>query len=176
ILTRFSTPNGLVREEGWSDLDSSAAWAATVFPQPVLRLAVRATLLTFVRDSTPYGIAPMEGWTPGEVWTASTAWSAWALVELGEIHPADRLLGELHRAETAAGTLPERVDSADGHPTSTTPLAWSHAFAILVLRARYPGYRPDPSCGRRPPDRERRPRPPCARRSSGRPRRPIAPP
>ena len=25
-----------------------------------------------------------------------------------------------------------------GHPTSTTPLAWSHAFAVLALAARYP--------------------------------------
>src|SRR5829696_2594404 len=77
--------------------------------------------------------------TPGEVWTAPTAWSAWALTNLGERHAADRLLTELHRAETSYGTLPERVSAADGHPTSTTPLAWSHAFAILALRARYSG-------------------------------------
>jgi GH15 family glucan-1,4-alpha-glucosidase len=90
-----------------------------------------------VRESTRYGIPPIEGWTPGEVWTAPTAWSAWALVELGERRAADWLLGELHRAETPYGTLPERVDAATGAPTSTTPLAWSHAFAILALRARY---------------------------------------
>jgi GH15 family glucan-1,4-alpha-glucosidase len=29
------------------------------------------------------------------------------------------------------------VDARTGVPTSTTPLAWSHAFAILALRARY---------------------------------------
>jgi GH15 family glucan-1,4-alpha-glucosidase len=80
----------------------------------------------------------MEGWTPGEVWTAPTAWSAWALVELGNQRAADRMLAELHRAETPNGTLPERVDAITGAPTSTTPLAWSHAFAILALRARYP--------------------------------------
>jgi hypothetical protein len=139
IKRLFLSPRGLVREQGSDELDSSAAWAATVFPQPKLRDAVRRTLLAMTGESTPYGIPPMEGWTPGEVWTAPTAWSAWALIELGETRAADRLLAELHRAETSAGTLPERVDATDGHPTSTTPLAWSHAFAILALRARYPG-------------------------------------
>jgi hypothetical protein len=138
IERRFLTPRGLVREQGGDQLDSSAAWAATVFTDPGLRAAVRKTLLALAWESTPYGIPPIEGWTPGEVWTAPTAWSAWALVELGERRAADRLLAELHRAETPAGTLPERVSSRDGQPTSTTPLAWSHAFAILALRARYP--------------------------------------
>ena len=138
IERRFLTPRGLVREQGGDELDSSAAWGVTVFPQPRLRDAVRRTLLTMTRESTPYGIPPIEGWTPGEVWTAPTAWSAWALVELGESQAADRLLAELHRAETPAGTLPERVSASSGRPTSTTPLAWSHAFAILALRARYP--------------------------------------
>ena len=122
---------------GSDELDSSAAWAATLFPSRGLRGAVRQTLLALTRESTRYGIPPMEGWTPGEVWTAPTAWSAWALIELGERRAADRLLAELHRAETPHGTLPERVDAATGAPTSTTPLAWSHAFAILALRARY---------------------------------------
>jgi hypothetical protein len=139
ILGRFGTPRGLVREEGSSELDSAAAWAATAFPSRGLRGAAKTTLLNLTRESTPYGIPPIEGWTPGEVWTAPTAWSAWALVNLGEVGAADRLLVELHRAETPDGTLPERVSAADGRPTSTTPLAWSHAFAILALRARYPG-------------------------------------
>jgi hypothetical protein len=139
MLSRFETPRGLVREGGGDELDSSAAWAATLFPSRGLRGAVRQTLLTLTEESTPYGIPPMEGWTPGEVWTAPTAWSAWALIELGERSAADRLLAELRRAETPHGTLPERVDATTGVPTSTTPLAWSHAFAILALRARYPG-------------------------------------
>jgi glucoamylase len=138
IRDRFLGARGLVRQQGSSDLDSAAAWAVTVFPSQGLRGAVRRTLLGLTRDSMPYGIPPIEGWTPGEVWTAPTAWSAWALIELGETKAADRLLAELHRAETPAGTLPERVDARTGAPTSTTPLAWSHAFAILALRARYP--------------------------------------
>jgi hypothetical protein len=138
IVSRFLTPRGLVREQGTNELDSSAAWAATLFPSRGLRGAVRKTLLELTRESTPYGIPPIEGWTPGQIWTAPTAWSAWGLAELGERQAADRLLGELRRAATPYGTLPERVSAADGHPTSTTPLAWSHAFAILALRARYP--------------------------------------
>ena len=137
IEARFLTSRGLVREEGSPELDSAAAWSVTAFPSRGLRGAARRTLLTLTRESTPYGIPPIQGWTPGQVWTAPTAWSAWALAELGERHAADRLLRELHRAETPAGTLPERVDAATGAPTSTTPLAWSHAFAILALRARY---------------------------------------
>jgi glucoamylase len=137
IKARFLTPRGLVREAGSDELDSAAAWAVTAFPGRGLRRAARTTLLSLARESTPYGIAPIEGWSPGEVWTAPTAWSAWALATLGEHHAADRLLSELHRAETPAGTLPERVDANTGAPTSTTPLAWSHAFAILALRARY---------------------------------------
>jgi GH15 family glucan-1,4-alpha-glucosidase len=126
-----------VRQDGGDSLDSSAAWAVTVFPKPALRSAARRTLLALTRESTPYGIPPMEGWSPGEVWTAPTAWSAWGLVELGRIGAADRLLGELRRAATPDGMLPERVDARTGEATSTTPLAWSHAFAILALRARY---------------------------------------
>jgi hypothetical protein len=137
IKRRFLTPRGLVREDGSDDLDSAAAWSVTLFPQRVLRVGARRTLLAMTRESTRYGIPPIEGWTPGEVWTAPTAWSAWALVELGETTAADRLLAELHRAETPHGTLPEREDAETGAPTSTTPLAWSHAFAILALRARY---------------------------------------
>jgi hypothetical protein len=137
IIGRFQTARGLVREQGADDLDSAAAWAVTLFPSRVLRGAVTQTLLELTRESTPYGIPPMEGWTPGEVWTAPTAWSAWALTELGQRRAADRLLSELHRAEAPQGTLPERVDARTGAPTSTTPLAWSHAFTILALRARY---------------------------------------
>jgi hypothetical protein len=138
IQSHFLGARGLVRQQGSGDLDSAAAWAITLFPQRVLRGVAKRTILELTRESTPFGIPPMENWTPGEVWTAPTAWSAWALVELGETRAADRLLAELHRAETPFGTLPERVDDATGAPTSTTPLAWSHAFAILALRARYP--------------------------------------
>jgi glucoamylase len=138
IAEHFLTSRGLVRQQGTDQLDSAAAWAVVPFGRPGLRAAARRTLLALARESTRYGIPPIEGWTPGEVWTAPTAWSAWALVELGETKLADRLLGELRHGETPAGTLPERLDALTGAPTSTTPLGWSHAFAILALRARYP--------------------------------------
>ena len=139
IRSQFESTRGLIRERGSAELDSAAAWAVVPFSDPGLRSAARRTLLALARESTPVGTPPIEGWTLGQVWTAPTAWSAWALVKLGELRAADRLLAELRRATTPDGTLPERVSSADGRPTSTTPLAWSHAFAILALRARYPG-------------------------------------
>jgi glucoamylase len=138
IARGFVGPRGLTREEGGHELDSAAAWAVVPFGDLGLRDAAQLTLLAMARESTRFGIPPIEGWTPGQVWTAPTAWSAWALVELGETRAADRLLRELRRAATPYGTLPERVDARTGRPTSTTPLAWSHAFAILALRARYP--------------------------------------
>jgi GH15 family glucan-1,4-alpha-glucosidase len=48
------------------------------------------------------------------------------------------LMTALRRAATPAGLLPERVDAHTGLPTSTTPLGWSHAFAILALRELWP--------------------------------------
>ena len=48
------------------------------------------------------------------------------------------LFADLRRAATPAGTLPERVGVRTGIPTSTTPLAWSHALAILALRELWP--------------------------------------
>jgi GH15 family glucan-1,4-alpha-glucosidase len=44
----------------------------------------------------------------------------------------------LRRSATPAGTIPERVDAQTGIPRSTTPLAWSHAFAVLTLRELWP--------------------------------------
>ena len=47
-------------------------------------------------------------------------------------------MADLRRAATPLGLLPERVDAETGLPTSTTPLAWSHAFAILAARELWP--------------------------------------
>ncbi len=138
ILDRFLTPRGLAREAGGSELDSAAAWAVVPFTQPALAGAAQETLMSLAAGASRFGIAPVEGWTRGEAWTAPTAWSAWALARLGETDAADRLLADLRRAQTPAGTLPERVSNADGAPLSTTPLAWSHAFAALALLERYP--------------------------------------
>lgn len=137
ILDRFGTSLGLTRTEEGAALDSSAAWAVVPFARRDLRSAARRTLLELTSKASRFGIGPTEDWTEGEAWTAPTAWSAWALARLGERRAAGSLLADLHRAETAAGTLPERVSMTDGRPLSVTPLAWSHAFAVLALLERY---------------------------------------
>ncbi|HXQ89504.1 MAG TPA: glycoside hydrolase family 15 protein [Solirubrobacterales bacterium] len=132
---------GLVRVAGeaGSGLDSAAAWAVRPFSMPRLYPAARATLKRLASQATPYGITPGEGWPGGEdPWTAPTAWSAWSLAALGERRQALRMMQALRRAATPAGDLPERVDARTGIPRSTTPLAWSHAFAILALRQLWP--------------------------------------
>ncbi len=153
-LEPFETQRGLVRraDDPASGLDSAAAWAARPFPRRAAFPAVRQTLLHLLATGTRYGITPGEGWGGGsDPWTAPTAWSAWALASLSITEAplstasahADRvaaleLLADLRRAATPAGSLPERVDAHTGVPRSTTPLAWSHAFAILTLLALWP--------------------------------------
>jgi len=95
----------------------------------------RRTLLRVAAESERYGIVPSKKWDGGnDPWTAPTAWTAWSLAALGERGAALKLMGELRRDETPSGLLPERVDARAGVPASTTPLAWSHAFAILAIR------------------------------------------
>jgi len=132
----------LVRRLGDPDsgLDSAAAWAIVPFKRRALYPAARAAMLRLARDGGRFGITPGEGWRGGrDPWSAPTAWTAWSLAALGERRQALRLLADLRRAATPAGTLPERVDSRTGIATSTTPLAWSHAFTILALRQLWPG-------------------------------------
>jgi len=137
-------PARLVRApaEPDSGLDSAAAWAVRPFSQPPLYPAARRTMKRLVAEGTPFGITPGEGWEGGEdPWSAPTAWTAWSLAALGERRQALELMQALRRSATPAGTLPERVDAQTGVPRSTTPLAWSHAFAILALRELWPSSR-----------------------------------
>jgi glucoamylase len=161
IRRAFVTPRGLARVAGEpeSGLDTAAAWAVRPFPLPALFPAVRRTLLRLVAErESRFGLLPSEDWDGGEdPWTAPTAWTAWSLATLsrnGASAPAadrgnrsranrDRraalaLMADLRRAATPLGLLPERVDVQSGRPTSTTPLAWSHAFAILAIRELWP--------------------------------------
>jgi glucoamylase len=134
-------PTRLVRTPGdpESGLDSAAAWAVRPFPQSRLYPAARRTMKQLVATRTPFGITPGEGWEGGEdPWSAPTAWTAWSLAALGERQEALRMIHALRRSSSAAGALPERVDAQTGVPRSTTPLAWSHAFAILALRELWP--------------------------------------
>jgi hypothetical protein len=154
IASEFETSRGLVRTAGdpGSGIDSAAAWAVRPFPLPAIFPAVRRTLLRLVAQrKSRFGLVPSESWSGGDdPWTAPTAWTAWALAALardgsdGKVlrardrHAALRLMGDLRRAATPLGLLPERVDARTGLPASTTPLAWSHAFAILALRELWP--------------------------------------
>jgi hypothetical protein len=162
-IERFSAHQhgGLVRVEGepGSGLDSAAGWAVRPFELTALYPEAERTLLTLLRHGTKYGITPSENWPGGEdPWTAPTAWSAWALAALARTDgrgswtnlpavregrtPARRsalkLMSDLRRAATPAGDLPERVGVHTGIPTSTTPLLWSSAFAVLALRELWP--------------------------------------
>jgi hypothetical protein len=144
-LEDFRTRRGLVRRAGdpSSGLDSAAAWLVRPFRVAALEPAAWRTLLHLIRHRTPFGITPGEGWSGGtDPWSAPTAWSAWAFAALSResaTRGKDRrralaLLGDLRRAATPAGELPERVDAHSGVARSTTPLAWPHAFAVLALR------------------------------------------
>jgi hypothetical protein len=142
IRELFESPRGLnrVAADPDSGLDSTAAWAVRLFPQPALFPAVRRTLLRLAsRRESRFGLVPSERWHGGEdPWTAPTAWVAWSLAALDERRAALGLMADLRRAATPLGLLPERVDADTGLPTSTTPLAWSHAFAILAARELWP--------------------------------------
>lgn len=138
IRALFETHSGTLARRASdpaSGLDSAAAWAVRPFSHPALYPLVRRTLLRLASQSGRFGVVPSEDWEGGnDPWTAPTAWTAWSLAALGERRAALHLMAELRRAATPTGLLPERVDARTGIPTSTTPLAWSHAFAILALR------------------------------------------
>jgi glucoamylase len=159
-LRGFEMARGLVRGAGdpGSGLDSAAGWAVRPFRVTALYPAAERTLLRLTRDGTKYGITPGEGWSGGsDPWTAPTAWSAWALAALWRTGVRDPrtnlpvregggpsrraalgLFSDLRRAATPAGDFPERVGVHTGIPTSTTPLLWSSAFAVLALRELWP--------------------------------------
>jgi hypothetical protein len=163
-IERFSAhqQGGLVRVENdpSSGLDSAAAWAVRPFRLPALYPEAERTLLKLLHNGTKYGITPSENWQGGnDPWTAPTAWSAWSLAALARWPggrdprtnlPAVRegggpsrraaltLVHDLRRAATPSGALPERVGIHTGIPTSTTPLLWSSAFAVLALRELWP--------------------------------------
>jgi hypothetical protein len=140
VRAEFGAEGALVREAGGSGgLDTAAAWAVRPFPRPRLFEPARRTLLRLTEGAGRFGLLPGEGWEGGEdPWSAPTAWTAWSLAALGERRPALRLMRSLRLSATPAGALPERVDAGTGAPRSTTPLAWSHAFALLALRKLWP--------------------------------------
>ena len=141
VLDRFESRRRVVvrvADDFGSGLDSAAAWAVRPFPRPALFPAVRRTLLELAAEAGRFGIVPSQDWPEEDPWTAPTAWTAWSLAALGERRAALRLMRALRRAATPLGLLPERVDARTGVPRSTTPLAWSHAFAILAIHELWP--------------------------------------
>ena len=140
IAKGFGTPKGLARIAGdpGSGLDAAAAWAVKPFGLRGLYPQARKTMLRLARRGGRFGITPGEAWPGEDPWTAPTAWTAWSFAALGERRHALHLLAGLRRAATPAGALPERLDAHSGVPRSTTPLAWSHAFAILALLELWP--------------------------------------
>jgi hypothetical protein len=132
---------GRVLGDPGSEADSAAAWAVRPFPRPTLFGAARRTLRRLFAGGGRFGIVPSRDWPGTDPWSAPTAWSAWSFAALGARHEALEALGDLRRAATPAGLLPERVDARSGVPRSTAPLAWSHAFAVLALRQLWPGTR-----------------------------------
>jgi hypothetical protein len=152
----FATPQGTLSRRADnpdSGLDSAVAWAVRPFPLPALFPLARRSLLRLATGSGRFGMVPSQDWDGGDdPWTAPTAWSAWSLAALAqrdrlrgstsvarrERAAALHLMAALRRDATPAGLLPERVDARTGVPTSTTPLGWSHAFAILALRQLWP--------------------------------------
>ncbi len=143
VRSVFGAPAGLVRRasDPASGVDSAAAWAVRPFPRPALAALVRRSLWTMLAGAGRFGIEPSQDWPGEDPWSAPTAWSAWALAALGDRQGARRLLGDLRRAATPAGLLPERVGAATGLPRSTTPLGWSHAFSLLALDELFPARR-----------------------------------
>jgi GH15 family glucan-1,4-alpha-glucosidase len=136
----FGSGRFLVRRAGDPDsgIDSAVAWAVRPFPRPALSAMVRASIRRLVVARGRFGIQPTEQWPGADPWTAPTAWTAWSLAALGDRGGALSLIAALRRAATPAGALPERVDAANGIARSTTPLAWSHAFAALALQELWP--------------------------------------
>ena len=140
----FAGQNGfLVRRAGVpsSELDSAIAWAAAPFPRPGLEAEVAETLRAVSQTAGPYGLEPHTHWPGSNPWTAPAAWLAFGEAALGRRHAALTHVARLQRAATEASLLPERVDAGTGLPVSTTPLGWSHAFAILALRELWPPVR-----------------------------------
>jgi glucoamylase len=139
-LYRAKSAHGLVRrlDDPDSGLDSAAAWAVRPFPAPSLYPAAGETILRLARAGGRFGITPGEAWPEDDPWSAPTAWTAWSLSALDQRRQALQLMRALRRSATPTGALPERVDARTGVPRSTTPLAWSHAFAILALQELWP--------------------------------------
>jgi len=132
-LAAAQTPFGITPGEGWPGTDpwsAPTAWSAWA-------------LAALSREVGPGSRAPSVERAPrlrlADRHRGRTGTLRLTGLAAEDRRQALRLLADLRRAATPAGELPERVDARSGIPRSTTPLAWSHAFAILALRELWPG-------------------------------------
>ena len=148
------------RRAGWcgeagdpgSGLDSAAAWAVRPFPQPGLFPAVAPHAAAPRRpQAARFGIVPSEDWpaatTPGPR-RPPGAPGASARPRRRAAPARCACSATCAAPPPPPALLPERVDARTGVPRSTTPLAWSHAFAILALRHSGPDRRVAAICSR----------------------------
>jgi len=128
-------------EDPWSAPTAWTAWSLAALAQ---REVGTRTRFGRAGRTDPAGLPSAERGDPAGLPGGEAASSIDRLQAL-------RLLGDLRRAATPAGLLPERVDSRTGIPRSTTPLAWSHAFTILTLLELWPPAAPPPRTASKPP-------------------------
>jgi hypothetical protein len=134
-LVEGGTPYGITPGEGWQGGEDPwmaptawSAWALAALAAEPSPTAGR----TGVRDSRTNLHAVRERGGPSRPSPRNAERR-----EAGR-RAALKLLVDLRRASTPAGDLPERVGAHTGVPTSTTPLLWASAFAVLALRELWP--------------------------------------
>jgi glucoamylase len=96
-----------------------------------------ATVEAVTRELTTVGGAllryPGDRYLGGNPWVLTTLWLGLARRAPGEAVAADGLALALAAASEAL-LLPEQVDATTNRPVWVSPLAWSHAFALLASR------------------------------------------
>ncbi len=70
----------------------------------------------------------------GNFWTVATLWLALYKAELGRKEEAEELAEWCIAHSNKLGLMPEQVHRRKGVPLSATPLGWSHAFYIMLMR------------------------------------------
>jgi hypothetical protein len=132
-LARQGTPYGITPGEGWNGGEdpwmAPTAWSAWALAGLAAESRQSAAAARRTGASGPQPNLPAV--REGEAHSPSSR-------RVTDRQVALKLLADLRRAATPAGALPERVGAPTGIPTSTTPLLWSSAFAVLALRELWP--------------------------------------
>jgi glucoamylase len=139
-LVEAGTPYGITPGEGWQGGEDPwtaptawSAWSLAALSTSAPRTGVLQTSTREADGRGPRTNLPVrEGGVPSRRSHQSRSRSSQSR------QAALTLLRDLRRAATPAGNLPERVGAHTGIPTSTTPLLWSSALAVLALRELWP--------------------------------------